>query len=101
MALSDFGPLDVGSDCPHAAGNRRSSSASGAIKSLASSGVLDSADLLLFRAAQQRGCCLVGVDDGDHLQARGIGRQMVTRVDELGWVLGTISAPGWSRLREA
>jgi predicted TIM-barrel fold metal-dependent hydrolase len=37
--------LMFGSDYPHAAGNRRSSSASGAIKSLASSGVLNSADL--------------------------------------------------------
>jgi predicted TIM-barrel fold metal-dependent hydrolase len=37
--------LMFGSDYPHAAGNRRSSSASGEIKSLASSGVLNSDDL--------------------------------------------------------
>lgn len=37
--------LMFGSDYPHAAGNRRSSSASGAIRSLASAGILTSADL--------------------------------------------------------
>jgi 6-methylsalicylate decarboxylase len=42
--------LMFGSDYPHAAGNRRNSSASGAIKSLASSGVLDADDLAAIQS---------------------------------------------------
>jgi predicted TIM-barrel fold metal-dependent hydrolase len=47
--------LMFGSDYPHAAGNRRSSSASGAIKSLASSGVLNSADLAAIQSRTAAG----------------------------------------------
>ena len=47
--------LMFGSDYPHAAGNRRSSSASGAIKSLASSGILNSADLAAIQSRTAAG----------------------------------------------
>jgi len=47
--------LMFGSDYPHAAGNRRSSSASGAIKSLASSGILNSADLAAIQSGTATG----------------------------------------------
>jgi predicted TIM-barrel fold metal-dependent hydrolase len=47
--------LMFGSDYPHAAGNRRSSSASGAIASLASSGVLNSDDLAAIQSRTATG----------------------------------------------